>query len=97
MSIESLIDNSGQQMPTITAWASASSSSCRSDCFMGGADRSDGNWLTVAGPVPCLVRTRSSALNYNRNDERAAVIDARIYFGGRPRYRRASARGTGSP
>lgn len=102
MSLESLIENSGQQA-TITA--EAPDGQVPGQTAMGGADRSDGNWVPIAGPVPCLVRTRGSALNYNRNDERAAVIDARIYFAADPvpsgissRHRiTVTAAGTGGP
>lgn len=81
MSVESLIDNSGQQA-SITA--EAPDGQVPAQTAMGGADRSDANWVTVADGVPCLVRTRSSALSYGRDDERAAVIDARIYFAADP-------------
>jgi hypothetical protein len=80
MSIESLIQNSGQQA-TITAEA-PDRQVPRQDAA-GGADRSDPNWVTVASGVPCLLNTSSSSLQAfgsHRNMERAAVIDARIYF-----------------
>ena len=45
------------------------------------ADRSDANWVTVADGVPCLVSEKGSSLDYDRNDARANVITARVYFG----------------
>lgn len=77
MSIEALIDDSGQQA-TITA--EAPDRQLPGQTAAGGADRSDGNWLTVADGVPCLVWTEGVELDYDRNDQRAAVVEARIYF-----------------
>lgn len=47
---------------------------------LGGADRSDANWVTVAAGVPCLLSEKGSTLDYSRNDARANVIQARVYF-----------------
>lgn len=77
MSLESLIDDSGQQA-TITA--EAPGGRVPGQTALGGADRSDANWLTVADGLPCLVRERSVAVDYGRNDARASVVTARIYF-----------------
>ncbi len=79
MSLESLITDSGQ-LATITR-------ECPDGQFprqdaTGAADRSDANWVTVASGVPCLVSPKSSAVMAypGRNDARAQVLDARIYF-----------------
>jgi hypothetical protein len=84
MSLESLINESGQQA-TITA--EAPDGQLPAQDATGAADRSDDNWVTVADGVPCLVNTRSSTLEARgskRNDGRANVIDARIYFAADP-------------
>lgn len=47
---------------------------------LGGADRSDGNWVTVASGVPCLVREKGSSLDPDRDDARMNVITATVYF-----------------
>lgn len=81
MSISSLISRSGMQA-TITA--EAPDGQVPAQDALGGADRSDGNWVTVVSGVPCLLNTSSSSLaaffGSGRNDARANVIDARIYF-----------------
>ena len=77
MSLDSLIADSGQ-MATITAEAADGRVPGRTS--MGGADRSDANWLAVVSGVPCLVRPMGSSLAYNRNDARAGVNLHRIYF-----------------
>jgi hypothetical protein len=54
---------------------------------LGGADRSAGNWLTVADGVPCLVETNGATLyafSGRRNNSRQNVVDATIYFLGDP-------------
>jgi hypothetical protein len=53
---------------------------------VGGADRSDANWVGVAQGVPCLVRPRSSHLEAmpGRNDARMNVVDTRVYFAADP-------------
>lgn len=81
MSLESLIEDSGQLASIL---AEAADGQVPPQTAMGGADRSDGNWLTVADGVPVLVRTRSSALNRDYDDERAQVIDATLYFAADP-------------
>jgi hypothetical protein len=77
VSIESLIDDAGQ-FASITA--EAPDGQPPEATAMGGADRSDPNWLTVADGVPCLVWHRDVAIDYERNDARASVVTARIYF-----------------
>ena len=79
MSLESLIDDSGQ-LATITA--EAADGQVPGQDPTGAADRSDGNWPTIATGVPCLVDEKSSALMAfpGRNDARMAVVNARIYF-----------------
>lgn len=79
MSLESLIEESGQQA-TITSEAPAGQ--LPPQTLLGGVDRSDPNWVTVAAGVPCLVNVKSSTLSAfpSRNDARANVADARIYF-----------------
>jgi hypothetical protein len=49
---------------------------------LGAADRSDANWVTVATDVPCMVRTVTARLDAfpGRNDARAEIVNARIYF-----------------
>jgi hypothetical protein len=84
MSIESLISRGGQQA-TITA--EAPDGQVPAQDALGGADRSDANWILVASGVPCLLNTTSSTLSAfggARNDARANVISARIYFAGDP-------------
>lgn len=81
MSLESLIENSGQSASIL---AEAADGQVPAQTAMGGADRSDANWLTVADGVPVLVRTRSSAVNRDYDDERAGVIDATLYFAADP-------------
>ena len=79
MSIESLITDSGQ-LATVTA--EAADDQVPSQDPTGAADRSDGNWITVAANVPCLVRPRSSTVREypGLNDARAALVDATIYL-----------------
>lgn len=80
MSLESLIASSGQQA-TITA--EAVDGQVPAQDTLGGADRSDCNWVTVAAGVPCLVSTKSSTLSAfssNRDDARRNVVTSRIYF-----------------
>jgi hypothetical protein len=78
MSIEGLIEDNGEYA-TITVEAPDGVSVAQD--AMGGADRSD-PWIQVAAMIPCLVRPLSSALfGYPpRNDARANMIDATIYF-----------------
>jgi hypothetical protein len=79
MSIESLIEDSGQ-FATITA--EAPDNEVPGIDPTGATDRSDANWVTVAIDVPCLVSPKSSAVRAypGQNDARQAVVDARIYF-----------------
>ena len=79
MSLESLIEDSGQ-LATITA--EALDGQVPGQDPTGAADRSDGNWVTVATAVPCLVSPKSSALQAfsGRNDARMGIVNARIYF-----------------
>ena len=77
MSIESLIEDSGQQA-TITS--EATRGQVPGQTAMGGADRSNANWATVADGVPCLVNPKGSSLDRNRNDARANVINAEVFF-----------------
>lgn len=77
MSIESIIENAGQAA-TITA--EAPYGAAVGQTAMGGADRSDDVWLTVADGVPCLVDPGHSAIDRQRNDAREDVISATIYF-----------------
>ena len=79
MSLESLIDDSGQ-FATITA--EAPDGQVPTQDPTGAADRSDGKWVTVAAGVPCLVNEKSSALMAfsGRNDARMGIVNARIYF-----------------
>lgn len=79
MPIEDLIDRA-ETYATIAA--EAPDRQTPPQTAMGGADRSDGNWLTVADGVPCLVWTREASLDYDRNDARQTVVSARIYFHG---------------
>lgn len=76
MSIESLIENSGQ-FADITI--EADSGFAPPQTSMGGVDRS-APWPEVVSGVPCLVRDQSSTLNYSRNDGRVNVKNTRIYF-----------------
>jgi hypothetical protein len=77
MSIETLIEGSGQ-LATITAEAPRGQGTSRTS--MGGADRSDANWLTVADGVPCLVAPEGAALDRDRNDARQDRVTATVYF-----------------
>lgn len=79
MSLESLIDDSGQ-LATITQ--EAPDGSVPGQDPTGAADRSDGNWVTIATGIPCLVNEKSSALQAfpGRNDARVGIVNARIYF-----------------
>lgn len=82
MSLESLISDSGQ---SAAISAEAADGQVPAQTALGGADRSDAGWVTVATAVPCLVRPRSSTLaafDARRNDARANVVDATIYFAG---------------
>ena len=47
---------------------------------LGGADRSDANWVTIAQGVPCLVSPRGSSLDRSILDSRENLIEATIYF-----------------
>jgi hypothetical protein len=78
MSLESLIDDSGQ-FATITV--EAASGSFPPQTSLGGVDRSQA-WPIVAANVPCLLSNRSSPLMSfpGRNDARAQVYDTRVYF-----------------
>lgn len=89
MSIESLIDDSGQ-LATITV--EAPDGQTPGQTLLGGADRTDGQRLPVAADVPCLVNTLASDLDRSRNDGRADVIRARIYFAGDPTDSRLTTR-----
>jgi hypothetical protein len=97
VSIESIIERSGQ-LATITAEAPRGLATGRT--AMGGADRSDANWLTVADGVPCLVSPSGSSLDRSRNDAREDVIEATLYFardpapGGLDTRHRATVTGT---
>lgn len=77
MSLESLILDSGVQA-TITAEAPEGQEPAQD--LLGAVDRSAGNWVPVVADVPCLLRVRSSTINYAHNDARANLVDARIYF-----------------
>ena len=77
MSLESLIEDSGQQAEIM---AEANPGSRPTLTTMGGVDRSDPNWLEVVSGVSCLVRPQGGSLNLNRNDARANVKTPRIYF-----------------
>ena len=79
MSVEALIEDSGQQA-LITC--EAPDGQVPPQDALGGADRSDANWVTVASGVPCLVSPKSSKVNAfpGRNDARAGIVDAVIYF-----------------
>lgn len=77
MSLESLISDSGQQAEIL---AEANPGSRPKQSTMGGADRSDANWLEVVSGVSCLVRPQGGTLNLNRNDARANVKTPKIYF-----------------
>lgn len=72
-----MIENSGHQA-AITAEAPRGASVGQT--AMGGADRSDAHWLTVADGVPCLVAPGGSSIDRDRNDARENVIAATIYF-----------------
>ena len=79
MSVEALIEDSGQQA-LITC--EAPDGQVPPQDALGGADRSDANWVTVASGVPCLVCPKTARVNAfpGRNDARANLIDAVIYF-----------------
>jgi hypothetical protein len=77
VSIEGIIEQSGQ-LATVTAEAPRGVAAART--AMGGADRSDAAWLTVADGVPCLVSPSGSSLDRRRNDAREDAIEAEIYF-----------------
>lgn len=77
MSIEDIIERSGMQA-TITA--EAPSGQEVGQTALGGADRSDADWIAVATAVPCLVSPSGSSLERDRNDARENVIEAVIYF-----------------
>jgi hypothetical protein len=49
---------------------------------LGAADRSDANWPLVATDVPCMVRVVTARLDAfpGRNDARAEIVNARVYF-----------------
>ena len=81
MSIQGLID-AGGQLATITA--EAPDRRTPGQTAAGGADRSDANWLTVVDGVPCLVWHQGSSLDTDHNDQRAGIIQARIYFADDP-------------
>jgi hypothetical protein len=78
MSLESLIDDSGQ-FATISI-ESPNGQSVSQDA-LGGADRS-GQWPVIAVHIPCLLNNKSSPLMGwpGRNDARAQVQSTRIYF-----------------
>ena len=78
MSLESLIEDSGQQAD-IAVESPDYTIPPRSQ--MGGTDRS-APWGNIATGVPCLVRTQSSSLSAwpGRNDARANINTTRIYF-----------------
>ena len=79
MSLESLIENSGQYANITVEFPP---NTVPTQDAMGGVDRT-GNWPLVASRVPCLVNTRNETLmafQSARNNARSAVFDARIYF-----------------
>ena len=79
MSVDSLIEDSGQQA-LITC--EAPDGQVPPQDALGGADRSDANWVTVASGVPCLVCPKSARVNAfpGRNDARVNLIDTIVYF-----------------
>jgi hypothetical protein len=75
LSLESLIEDSGQQAD-ITAESNPGVTPPLTT--MGGVNRS--TWLEVVTGVPCLVDPKGGTLNLARNDARANVKTPRIYF-----------------
>jgi hypothetical protein len=76
MSIETFIADSGQEC----AVEVDSTADQPAQTAMGGADRSEGNWVTVADAVPCLVDLKKTDVNYDRNNQRVYLTTATIYF-----------------
>lgn len=77
MSLDSLIYDSGME---VTITAEAPDGQVPGQTAIGGADRSDANWVDVADGFPCLLRMQGSQIDYDRNDARAMVEQGRIYM-----------------
>lgn len=100
MSIESLIERSGQECSILATTAAGSARQTAT----GGVDRTAAGWSSVADGVPCLVRPTGSSLNLG-NDTMSNQEYLKVYLAGDPvpggisvRHRLAVTRaGDGSP